>query len=87
MQEERDQAAKEAEEQEERHEVRTTGILDPQAVVTFHPGTKGAREKLQWTLRRVTMLQEEDIVSSQFGVFGIDLPATCGERKQNALGR
>jgi hypothetical protein len=80
MQEERDQAAKEAEEQEERHEVRTTGI-DPQAVVTFHPGTKGAREKLQWTLRRVTMLQEEDIVSSQFGVFGIDLPATCGERK------
>jgi hypothetical protein len=46
MQEERDQAAKEAEEQEERNEAGTTGI-DPQVLVTFHPGTKGAREKLQ----------------------------------------
>jgi len=36
-QEERDQAAKEAEEQEERHEARTTGI-DPQALVTFIQG-------------------------------------------------
>jgi hypothetical protein len=87
MQEERDQAAKEAEEQEERNEAGTTGI-DPQALVTFHPGTKGAREKLQWVSRRVTMLQEEeDIIPSQFGVFGVDLPVIYGERKQNVLGR
>jgi len=86
MQEERDQAAKEAKEQEERHEAGTTGI-DPQALVTFHPGTTGAREKLQWVSRRVTTLQEKDIVPSQCGVFGVDLPVIYGERKQNALGR
>jgi len=77
MQEERDQAAKEAEEREERHEAGTTGI-DPQALVTFHPGTKGAREKLQWASRRVTTLQEEDIVPSLCGVFGVDLPVIYG---------
>jgi len=84
MQEERDQAAKEAEEQEELHEAGTTGI-DPQALVTFHPSTKGAREKLQWVSRRVTTMQEENIVPSQCGVFGVDLPVIYGERKQNAL--
>ena len=86
MQEERDQAAKEAEEREERHEAGTTGI-DPQALVTFHPRTKGAREKLQWASRRVTTLHEEDIVPSLCGVFGVDLPVIYGERKQNALGQ
>jgi len=86
MQEERDQAAKQAKEREEFHEAGTTGI-DPQALITFHPGTKGPREKLHWVSRRVTTLQEEDIVPSQFGVFGVDLPVIYGERKQNTLGR
>jgi len=86
MQEERDQAAKEAEEKEERHEAGTADI-DPQALVTFHPGMKGARKQLQWVSRRATTLQEEDIVSSQFGVFGVDLPVIYGESKQNALGQ
>jgi len=31
------------------------------------------------------MLQEEDIVPSQYGIFSIDLPVMYGERKQNAL--
>ena len=48
---------------------------------------KGAREKLQWVSRRVTTLQEEDIVPSQYGVFSVDLPVMYGERKQNALGQ
>ena len=86
MQEERDQAAKEVEEQEERHEAGTTHI-DPQALVTFHPRMRGARKQLQWESRRATTLQEEDIVPSQFGVFGVDLPVIYGESKQNALGQ
>jgi len=86
MQEERDQAAKEAEEQEKRNEAGTTDI-DPQALVTFHPGMTGARQQLQWVSRRATTLQEEDIVPSQFGAFGVDLPVIYGESKQNALGQ
>ena len=62
-----------------------TGI-DAKALVTFHPGMKGAREKLQWVSMRVTTLQE-DIAYSLFGIFGIHLPVLYGEKKQNALGR
>ncbi|KAJ8591160.1 hypothetical protein M405DRAFT_880653 [Rhizopogon salebrosus TDB-379] len=62
-----------------------TGI-DPQALVAFHPGMGGIREKLQWVSRRKTTLQE-DIAYSLFGIFGIHLPVIYGEKKQNALGR
>ncbi|OAX31423.1 hypothetical protein K503DRAFT_85413 [Rhizopogon vinicolor AM-OR11-026] len=62
-----------------------TGI-DPEALVTFHPGMRGAREKLQWASKRVTTWQE-DIAYSLFGIFGVHLPVIYGEKKQNALGR
>ena len=62
-----------------------TGI-DVQTLVAFHPGTRDAREKLQWVSMRVTMLQE-DIAYSLFGIFGVHLPVIYGEKKQNALGR
>ncbi|KAJ8595030.1 hypothetical protein M405DRAFT_871979 [Rhizopogon salebrosus TDB-379] len=62
-----------------------TGI-DPQALIVFHPGMGGTREKLQWVSRRKTTMQE-DIAYSLFGIFGIHLPVIYGERKQNALGR
>jgi hypothetical protein len=62
-----------------------TGI-DAKALDTFHPGMRGAREKLQWVSMRVTTLQE-DIAYSLFGIFGIHLPVLYGEKKQNALGR
>ncbi|KAJ8588366.1 hypothetical protein M405DRAFT_740492, partial [Rhizopogon salebrosus TDB-379] len=62
-----------------------TGI-DRQALVSFYPGTTGAREKLQWASTRVTTLQE-DIAYSLFGIFGIHLPVIYGEKKQSALGR
>ncbi|KAG2142871.1 uncharacterized protein EDB93DRAFT_1252134 [Suillus bovinus] len=62
-----------------------TGI-DARALVTFRPGLRGAREKLQWTSKRVTTVQE-DVAYSLFGIFGITLPVIYGEMKQNALGR
>jgi hypothetical protein len=62
-----------------------TGI-DPQALVAFHPGMGGTREKLRWVSRRKTTLQE-DVAYSLFGIFGIHLPVIYGEKKQNALGR
>lgn len=62
-----------------------TGI-DRQALVSFYPGTTGARKKLQWASTRVTTLQE-DIAYSLFGIFGIHLPVIYGEKKQSALGR
>ncbi|KAG0697842.1 hypothetical protein DFH29DRAFT_1020728, partial [Suillus ampliporus] len=62
-----------------------TGI-DTRALVSFHPGMRGIREKLQWASTRVTTLQE-DIAYSLFGIFGIHLPVIYGEKKQNALGR
>jgi hypothetical protein len=62
-----------------------TGI-DPQALVAFRPGMRGAREKLRWVSTRITTLQE-DIAYSLFGIFGIHLPVIYGENKQNALGR
>ncbi|OJA16774.1 hypothetical protein AZE42_03304 [Rhizopogon vesiculosus] len=57
-----------------------------QAIVTFHPGMRGAREKLRWASKRVTTLQE-DVAYSLFGIFGVHLPVIYGEKKQNALGR
>jgi hypothetical protein len=62
-----------------------TGI-DRQAVVNFRPGTRGAREKLQWASTRTTKLPE-DIAYSLFGIFGVRLHVDYGEKKQNALGR
>ncbi|KAG2367127.1 hypothetical protein BDR07DRAFT_1272937 [Suillus spraguei] len=64
---------------------RSTGI-NAQALVDFRPGTRDAREKLQWASTRITTLQE-DIAYSLFGIFGVHLPVIYGERKQNALGR
>ncbi|KAG0701868.1 hypothetical protein DFH29DRAFT_1049324, partial [Suillus ampliporus] len=63
----------------------STGI-DARALVAFHPGMTGAREKLQWASNRATTLPE-DIAYSLFGIFGIHLPVIYGEKKQNALGR
>jgi len=62
-----------------------TGI-DPQALVAFHPGMRGAREKLQWASTRATTRQE-DTAYSLFGIFGVHLPVIYGEKKHNALGR
>ncbi|KAJ8582196.1 hypothetical protein M405DRAFT_578588 [Rhizopogon salebrosus TDB-379] len=62
-----------------------TGI-DARAFVTFCPGMKDAREKLQWASMRVTTVQE-GMAYSLFGIFGIHLPVMYGETKQNALGR
>jgi hypothetical protein len=62
-----------------------TGI-DARSLVAFHPGMRGAREKLQWVSTRITTLQE-DIAYSLFGIFGVHLPVIYGEKKQNALGR
>jgi hypothetical protein len=62
-----------------------TGI-DAHALVAFHPGMRGAREKLQWVSWRATTFQE-DIAYSLFGIFGVNLPVIYGEKKQNALGR
>ncbi|KAG2134884.1 uncharacterized protein EDB93DRAFT_1331178 [Suillus bovinus] len=62
-----------------------TGI-DAQALISFRPGMKDAREKLKWASKRVTTMQE-DIAYSLFGIFGVYLPVIYGEKKQNALGR
>ncbi|KIK44140.1 hypothetical protein CY34DRAFT_803057 [Suillus luteus UH-Slu-Lm8-n1] len=63
----------------------STGI-NAQALADFRPGTRDAREKLQWTSNRETTL-EEDIAYSLFGIFGVHLTVIYGERRQNALGR
>ncbi|KAG1898597.1 uncharacterized protein F5891DRAFT_1174098 [Suillus fuscotomentosus] len=62
-----------------------TGI-DPQALLSFHPGVRDARQKLQWASKRVTTVQE-DTAYSLFGIFDVHLPVIYGERKQSALGR
>jgi hypothetical protein len=63
----------------------STGI-NARALVDFRPGTRDAREKLQWASNRETTL-EEDIAYSLFGIFGVHLTVLYGERRQNALGR
>ncbi|OJA19035.1 hypothetical protein AZE42_08183, partial [Rhizopogon vesiculosus] len=62
-----------------------TGI-NAQALVDFRPEMRGAREKLQWSAKRVTTFQE-DIAYSLFGIFGVHLSPIYGEKKENALGR
>jgi hypothetical protein len=62
-----------------------TGI-DTRTLVAFHPGMRGAREKLRWASTRVTT-EEEDIAYSLFGIFGVHLNILYGEEKQGALGR
>lgn len=62
-----------------------TGI-DARALISFCPGMSGAREKLRWASKRVTT-EQEDVAYSLFGIFGITLPVSYGEKKQNALGR
>jgi hypothetical protein len=62
-----------------------TGI-DVRSLVSFRPGMRGARKKLQWVSMRDTTVPE-DIAYSLFGIFGVKLPVIYGERKQNALGR
>ncbi|KAG1845257.1 hypothetical protein C8R48DRAFT_678221 [Suillus tomentosus] len=62
-----------------------TGI-DAQALISFNPGTRDPRQKLQWASKRVTTVQE-DAAYSLFGIFDVHLPVIYGERKQSALGR
>ncbi|KAG1785781.1 uncharacterized protein HD556DRAFT_1456313 [Suillus plorans] len=62
-----------------------TGI-DAQALISFRPGMRDAREKLRWASKRVTTMQE-DIAYSLFGIFDVHMPVIYGEKKQNALGR
>ncbi|KAG1817516.1 uncharacterized protein BJ212DRAFT_1269921 [Suillus subaureus] len=62
-----------------------TGI-DLRSLITFRPGMRNPREKLQWASTRITTLQE-DIAYSLFGIFGVHLPVMYGENKRNALGR
>jgi hypothetical protein len=63
----------------------STGI-NAQALISFRPSMRGAREKLRWASSRVTTLQE-DIAYSLFGIFRVHLPVIYGEKRQNALGR
>ncbi|KAG2335876.1 hypothetical protein BDR05DRAFT_971340 [Suillus weaverae] len=60
--------------------------IDAQALVSFRPGMRHAREKLQWVSARVTTWPE-DIAYSLFGIFGVNLPVIYGEKKHKALGR
>ncbi|KAG1785832.1 uncharacterized protein HD556DRAFT_1249156 [Suillus plorans] len=62
-----------------------TGI-DAQALISFNPGMRDPRQKLQWASKRVTTVQE-DTAYSLFGIFDVHLPVIYGERKQSALGR
>ncbi|KAG2348235.1 hypothetical protein BDR05DRAFT_507024 [Suillus weaverae] len=67
-------------------EMRDATGIDLPVLVTFRPGLRRVREKLQWASTRVTTRQE-DIAYSLFGIFGVNLPVIYGEKKQNALGR
>ncbi|KAG0703056.1 hypothetical protein DFH29DRAFT_998842 [Suillus ampliporus] len=62
-----------------------TGI-DREALITFRPGIRNARETLRWASTRITTRQE-DIAYSLFGVFRVRLSVDYGEKKQHALGR
>ncbi|KAG1823960.1 WD40-repeat-containing domain protein [Suillus subaureus] len=64
---------------------RSTGI-SARALADFRPGTRDAREKLQWASNRDTT-REEDIAYSLFGIFDVNLPVIYGEKRQKALGR
>ncbi|KAG1888584.1 hypothetical protein F4604DRAFT_1713686 [Suillus subluteus] len=62
-----------------------TGI-DSRFYVTFRPGMKDPRKKLEWASKRVTK-EPEDVAYSLFGIFGVYLPVIYGEGRQNAVGR
>ncbi|OAX31885.1 hypothetical protein K503DRAFT_727529 [Rhizopogon vinicolor AM-OR11-026] len=62
-----------------------TGI-DKQALLSFRPRMRNAREILQWAASRVTTLRE-DIVYSLRSIFDVHIPVIYGGGKQNALGR
>ncbi|KAG1726891.1 uncharacterized protein EDB91DRAFT_1228995 [Suillus paluster] len=68
------------------HELEGATGIDARTLVSFQPGMRDAREKLQWASARVTT-RPEDIAYSLFGIFGVRLPIHYGENKQNALGR
>jgi hypothetical protein len=68
------------------HELEDATGIDARVIVSFQPGMRDAREKLQWASMRVTTAPE-DIAYSLFGIFGIQLPILYGENAQNALGR
>jgi hypothetical protein len=67
-------------------ELKDATKIDLQFLVSFQPGMKGAREKLQWASARATTVLE-DMAYSLFGIFGVQLPLIYGEGKQSALGR
>jgi hypothetical protein len=67
-------------------ELECATAIDARALISFRPGMRGIREKLQWASTRITTLQE-DIAYSLFGIFSVHLPVIYGEKKQNALGR
>ncbi|KAG1786303.1 uncharacterized protein HD556DRAFT_1539637 [Suillus plorans] len=61
-----------------------TGI-DAQALISFRPGMRDARQKLQWASKRVTTVQEDRVLVIWY--LRVHLPVIYGEKKQNALGR
>ncbi|KAJ8588146.1 hypothetical protein M405DRAFT_273015, partial [Rhizopogon salebrosus TDB-379] len=67
-------------------ELKDATKIDLPFLVSFQPGMKGAREKLQWASARVTTVLE-DMAYSLFGIFGVQLPLIYSEGKQSALGR
>lgn len=69
-----------------RRELEDATGIHPQSLISFQPGMRNVREKLQWASRRVTTMQE-DIAYSLFGIFGVQLHVIYGENKQRALGR
>jgi hypothetical protein len=68
------------------HELEDATGIDARVIVSFQPGMRDTREKLQWASMRVTTAPE-DTAYSLFGIFGIQLPILYGENAQNALGR
>lgn len=67
-------------------ELRDATGIDLRFHITFRPGMREPREKLEWASKRVTE-KPEDAAYSLFGIFGVHLPMIYGESKQKALGR
>ena len=61
-----------------------TGI--PLRAIQGHLGEFGVKERLKWTVKRITT-EEEDIAYCLLGVFGVHMPLIYGEGKQNAINR
>ncbi|KAG1821941.1 uncharacterized protein BJ212DRAFT_1547695, partial [Suillus subaureus] len=66
-------------------ELEDSNGINAWALIDFHPGTRDAQEKLWWVSNHDTT-REEDIAYSLFGIFGIHLPISYGEKRQNTLG-